>query len=126
MSQMNPTAGNIVFDTLGAFQRLKASGMPEAQAQTQVEIILEIFEDKLATKRDLKELEVKMDARFTEMKAEMDARFTEVKAEMDARSTEAKSERQTLEYRITANIIKWVAGLLIAQAAAIAALVKLL
>jgi hypothetical protein len=61
-------------------------------------------EDKLATKRDLKELEAKVDARFAEVKTDM----------------------QSLEYRLTATIIKWVAGLLIAQAAAIAALVKLL
>ncbi|MDR0238921.1 MAG: CCDC90 family protein [Deltaproteobacteria bacterium] len=45
------------FDTLGYFEKLKDAGVPEAQAKAQVEVIREVIEDKLATKRDLKELE---------------------------------------------------------------------
>lgn len=37
-----------------------------------------------------------------------------------------KDDLERLELRLTANITKWVAGLLLAQAAVIAALVKLL
>jgi hypothetical protein len=37
-----------------------------------------------------------------------------------------RAEMREMEYRLTANIVKWVAGMLVAQAAVIAALVKLL
>jgi hypothetical protein len=37
-----------------------------------------------------------------------------------------KQDLRELEYRLTTNIIKWVVGMLVAQAAVVAALVKLL
>ncbi len=37
-----------------------------------------------------------------------------------------KQDLKELEYRITTNIVKWVAGMLVAQAAIVATLVKLL
>jgi hypothetical protein len=85
------------FDSLGYFEKLKAAGVPEQQAKVQADAMREIIEDKLATKRDLLELEKNIDVKLRE-----------------------------LEYRVTANIIKWVAGMLVAQAAVVAALVKLL
>lgn len=62
----------------------------------------------LATKRDLKEAEVSLKRDIEEL------RLT-TKSNLDARLAETKAE-----------IIKWVAGMLVAQAALIAALVKLL
>ena len=53
------------FDTLGYFEKLKAAGVPEAQAKAQVEVIREVIEDKLATRRDLKELELRLEYRLT-------------------------------------------------------------
>jgi hypothetical protein len=98
MTQLKPDADNTVFDSLGAFQRLKAAGMPEAQAQVLVDIIRGIVEDKLATKRDSQELETRMAAQLT-------TRLAESKVEM----------------------IKWTAGILVIQATVvIAALVKFL
>ena len=46
------------FDTLTYANKLKAAGVPEKQAEAQVEILAEIIESNLATKRDLKKLEV--------------------------------------------------------------------
>jgi len=65
------------FDTLGYFEKLKAAGVPEAQAKAQVEIqadiVREIVEGKLATKQDLmreiKELELRLTTRFGAMLA---------------------------------------------------------
>ena len=76
----------ISFDTLAYAKKLIAVGVPEKQAEVQAEALLEMVDEHLATKRDLKEM----------------------------------------EYKITAGIVKWVAGMLVAQAAIIAALVKLL
>lgn len=84
---------SIVFDTHLYVKKLKAAGFTEEQAKVQADALAEIVEDKLATKADLKELEINLRKELTEIKAD---------------------------------IIKWVAGMLVAQALIIAALVKLL
>ena len=52
------------FDTLGYFEKLKAAGVPEEQAKIQANALLEVIEDSLVTKRDLKELEYKLTIRL--------------------------------------------------------------
>lgn len=88
----------ITFDTHKFITRLKDAGLPEVQAAA----IADVFRDaqgeaEVATKQDLKELEVKLTAHI-------DTKLADNRAE----------------------IIKWVAGMLVAQAAVIAALVKLM
>ena len=88
----------ITFDTHKFIRRLKESGIPESQA----EAIAEAFqsasgEAELATKRDLREMELRLDA---------------------------KIDKATSDLKV--DLIKWVTGALIAQAAVIATLVKLL
>jgi hypothetical protein len=94
----------ITFDSLGYFEKLKAAGVPEPQAKVQTDAMREVIEDKLATKTDVLALQ----------------------KDIAVLRNELKSDMRELEYRITANIIKWVAGMLVAQAAVVAALVKLL
>ena len=77
---------SITFDTLAYVKRLKAAGVPEAQAEIQAETFAEIIDEKVATKQEL----------------------------------------ATLEANVTTKIIKWVASMLVAQAAIVATLVKLL
>ena len=50
----------IVFDTLEYAKMLKAAGFTEQQAEGQAEALAEIFENQLATKRDLRELEYRL------------------------------------------------------------------
>ncbi len=87
----------IIFDTHAYVKKLKAVGFTEEQAEAQASTLAEIVEDKLATKRDIAELEARLELRL-----------------------------KAMESSIKADIIKWVAGMLVAQAAVIAALVKLL
>ncbi|MBF0144250.1 MAG: DUF1640 domain-containing protein [Magnetococcales bacterium] len=57
----------ITFDTLKYANRLKAAGVPDRQAEAMAETHAEVYEknlEELATKRDLKDLEVRMDAKF--------------------------------------------------------------
>ena len=77
---------SITFDTLAYVKRLKAAGVPEAQAEIQAETFAEIIDEKVATKQDL----------------------------------------AILEANVTTKIIKWVASMLVAQAAIVATLVKLI
>jgi hypothetical protein len=88
----------ITFDTHKFVRRLIESGFPESQA----EAIAEAFqsasgEAELATKRDLSEMELRL---------------------------EAKIDKAASDLKV--DLIKWVTGALIAQAAVIATLVKLL
>ncbi len=87
----------ITFDTHAYIKRLKSVGFTEEQAEVQAETFAEIIEERLATKQDLKELELTM-------KNDLERGLASVKSE----------------------IIKWVAGMLVAQAAIVATLVKLL
>ena len=82
-----------LFDTLQYVKKLEEAGVPTRQAEVQAETLAEFFEGEVATKRDLKELEMTLTLKIAESKSET---------------------------------VKWVAGLLLAQAAVIATLVKLL
>lgn len=86
------------FDTLKYTKRLTAAGMTQQLAETEAEILNETLSSAFGAA----ELATKGDIR------ELEARL------------EAKAEAAT------ASIIKWLAGLMIVQAAAVAALVKLL
>jgi hypothetical protein len=59
---------------------------------------------ELATKQDLKELEMRLDARFEALRGEFDVRFAALTGELDARFAALKGE-QTL--------LKWMLGLLL-------------
>lgn len=98
----------ITFDTLAYTKKLKAAGVPEKQAEVQAETFAEIIEERLATKRDLKELEMSLKRDIKELELAM-------KSNLERSLASVKSE-----------IIKWVAGMLVAQAAIVATLVKLL
>ena len=80
----------ITFDTLKFVRTLKDAGVPENQAEAFKEAQSDA---ELATKYDMKELVLRLEAKINEVKYDM---------------------------------VKWIAGMLIAQAGLVAALVKLL
>ncbi len=54
---------SIVFDTHALVKKLKAAGVPESQAEAQVEVLASALStnlDELASKRDLNELETRL------------------------------------------------------------------
>jgi len=53
------------FDTLAYAKKLKAAGFTEQQAEVQAEAIFEMIDEKLATKRDLRELEERLMNKIT-------------------------------------------------------------
>lgn len=87
---------SLVFDTHAFVKKLTNAGMPEAQAEILAQEQANLIENRLATKADITTLEKNIEMKF-------DAKIESVKSD----------------------IIKWVAGLLIAQAALVAALLKL-
>ncbi len=50
----------IAFDTLAYAKKLKEAGFTEQQAEVQAEAMAELVNEQLATKRDLKELEMSL------------------------------------------------------------------
>ncbi len=82
----------VLFDTLQYANRLRAAGVSEKQAEVQAETFAELFENKLATKHDLKILEKNIDLKMAKLKNEL---------------------------------IKWVLGVALGQAAIILACVQL-
>ena len=60
----------IAFDTLAYAKKLKVVGFTEEQAEVQAEALAEMVNETLATKKDLKELEVtlKRDIKELEMR----------------------------------------------------------
>ncbi len=83
----------LAFDTLKFSKTLVAAGFTDRQAATLAEEQAALMDDKIATKRDLIDVETRLEVKLAETKAD---------------------------------ILKWVAGLLLTQTAVIAALVKLL
>ncbi|MGZ8916435.1 MAG: DUF1640 domain-containing protein [Methylobacter sp.] len=65
----------VTFDTLKYVETLKEAGVPENQARAQSEALKEVLNTEVATKHDIKELELKIDTRFEKIQGE----FTLVK-----------------------------------------------
>ncbi|ALR06076.1 DUF1640 domain-containing protein [Xylella fastidiosa] len=86
---------SVAFDTLKFANRLKTAGVPAAHAEAEAEALAEVLETNLqdlATKQDLRELELKLESKI-------DKGFAEVKGEM--------------------LLLKWMLGVLVAGVAAL-------
>jgi len=55
---------SVTFDTLGYFDKLKAAGVPEAQARVQADTLRALIDDRLVTKEHL-------DIRLAELKHDL-------------------------------------------------------
>ena len=89
----------ITFDTLAFVKRLKAAGFNENQAEAlseaQKDSFAEIIEDRLATKKDLNEMEITLKTAINRV----EKNISEVKAEQ--------------------NLVKWMMGFVLAGIAAL-------
>lgn len=68
-------AASIAFDTYAFVKKLKDAGMPEEQARILAETHAELIEERLATKRDLKELEGNLQRDMKEMELRLTIRL---------------------------------------------------
>jgi hypothetical protein len=65
----------VTFDTLKYVEKLKEAGISDGQAKAQSEALKEVLNTEVATKHDITELELRIDARFEKIQGE----FTLVK-----------------------------------------------
>ena len=104
------------FDTLDYARKLEAAGVPAAQAEVHARALTGALAESVATKADVANLGLRMDARF----AQVDARFDQVDArfeQVDARFVQLKTE---LELKLGGKIetLQWMFGVLVAMNAA--------
>lgn len=69
------TVTTIAFDTLAYANKLKQAGVPNRQAEVQAEAMAELVEERLATKRDLSELEERIANRMNELEYRLTIRL---------------------------------------------------
>ena len=119
----------IALDTLAYARRLREAGFSEQQAEGQAQALAAAMTDTLATKQDLRELEVRIDARFAQVEsrfAQIDTHFEYLEKHMDTRFAEHSARFDgrlaDLERRITLRL----GGIMVAGIGAVSALVKLL
>jgi chromatin segregation and condensation protein Rec8/ScpA/Scc1 (kleisin family) len=107
--------GVVLFDTQAFVKRLTAAGMPEPQAEVLADEQARLIDERLATKNDLRETKLQLEAKIETVKA--DLRATELRLE-------AKIES------VKADILKWMFGTIgfqtLALLGAIVALAKAL
>jgi len=102
----------IHFDTLAYANKLKDAGIPDKHAEAQSEALAAIFDDQVATKKDLPETEAKFEKALQETEARLIARMDGKFATMDNKLAEMKFD-----------IIKWMVSLMFAQLFATSALI---
>ncbi len=61
----------VTFDTLGYFERLKNAGFTEEQAKAQANALREVIEERLATKGDLVQMELRLTSEMQKLELRM-------------------------------------------------------
>ncbi|MBF0538365.1 MAG: hypothetical protein HQL03_08960 [Nitrospirae bacterium] len=104
----------LIFDTHVYVKKLKAVGFTEEQAEVQAEAMSGLIEEGLATKRDLREMEVLLKRDLKELE-------TSFQRDMKELETSLKRDMKELELRLSIRL----GTIMTAGVAAIAVLMKL-
>ncbi|MGR3177982.1 MAG: hypothetical protein ACUZ8E_07985 [Candidatus Anammoxibacter sp.] len=72
----------LVFDTHAYVKKLQAVGFTEEQAEVQTEVVSVLIDEQLATKQDLKELEVCLKRDLKELETNLRSDILEVRRDM--------------------------------------------
>src|SRR5260363_417142 len=101
------------FDTLRIANRLKAVGVPSAQAEAEAEVLSEVFEVNLkdfATKEDLRATKEDLRREIGDLRNDMDAKHESLRKYIDAKHESLRKdlfhEIRALESRLTVRLGK--------------------
>ncbi|MBF0610651.1 MAG: hypothetical protein G8345_13695 [Magnetococcales bacterium] len=90
------------FDTLKFAKRLREVGVPEPQAEVQVEMLAEAMAERMATKEDLAKTEIELkrdikelDAKIESTKADLQRDIKELDAKMETKFREMDAKTET-------------------------------
>jgi len=131
----------LAFDTLEFAKKLKAANFTQDQAEALAEAVAGLVEERLATKQDLKELEIRLEARLKELETslrrdmkeletglrqDMKELETGLRHDMKELETGLRRDMQEMELRLRHDLTLRLGAMLAAAVAVVAALVKLL
>jgi hypothetical protein len=105
----------LAFDTHAYVKKLRDAGVPEQQAEIQVEAIASLIEERMVTKQDQQLLETNLRRDLKELETRLETRLKELEVEL-------KHDIKDLEMRLLIRL----GGLLVIGIGAIATLIKLL
>ncbi len=119
----------LAFDTHAYVKKLRDAGVPEQQAEVQVEAIAALIEERMATKKDLEDLKRELKALEGELKREL--KELDVKLERELKALEVELKRDIAEVRrdikeLEMRLMIRLGGLFFLAVGALAALIKLL
>lgn len=81
-----------MFNALRYIKSLEGVGFPREQAEAQVQLVIDSFQDNIATKTDMAQLRTEMAELRTELKSEMAELRVELKTEMSDLRGELRAE----------------------------------
>ena len=91
----------MTFDTHAFVKELTKAGMPEEQAEVLARSQATLIDEKLATKQDLKELELRLKRDMKELEANLTRDMQELKRDMKELEANLKRDMKELEMRLT-------------------------
>ena len=112
-----------MFDTHSSFTRLKRAGFTDQQAEAQTDILRDLVDGRLATKRDLQELEARLEGKIKELEVRLVSKIKELEVGLKELEARLKSEIKAEIKVAQLSTVKWVVGIAFAQFAALAALI---
>ena len=112
----------LVFDTFTCAQKLKKVGFTEEQAELQIDLLRTLLENELATNQDSANVQIGIADLRKETKQNIEHFHKET--QLGQSQSIADWKRDIAESK--ADILKWIAGTLLAQGTMSAGLVKLL
>ncbi len=117
---------NVTFDTLSYVKTLEKAGFArdqaEALATANFRIFAELITHTLATKTDIKALDVTMKTEIKRLDAKIESLHTELKKDIEILRSDLARDISNVKV----DVLRWVVPMLIGQTAVLAALVKLL
>ena len=109
----------LTFDTHAFVKELTQAGMPEEQAEVLARSQAMLIDEKLATKQDLKELEMRLVRDMKELE-------TNLKRDMKELEMRLTRDMQEMELRLKHDLTVRLGSMMVVAVGVIAALVKLL
>jgi ERCC4-type nuclease len=91
---------SIPFDTHTFVKKLTAAGMPELQAEVQAQAIADLVNDQLATKRDLQELELRLNSNLKDLELRLANRLRELELSLEQHRTSSQRDIRESELRL--------------------------
>ena len=116
----------LTFDTHAFVKKLTQAGMPEEQAEVLARSQAMLIDEKLATKQDLKELELRLKRDIQELKRDMKELETRLVRDMQEMEANLKRDMQEMELRLKHDLTVRLGSMMVVAVGVIAALVKLL